>query len=226
MFKYEELIKKNRKITPIFKIISSEAADDEDEGFSFEDPNEEDTNEEESNEENNEEESDEGFSFDTSEGDDESSDEESEEDDGFSFGDDEGSEEDDGEGDDFSFGNDDEDDDSSKNNKSSVDPNEASIDTKLSELLREYVPKSISDLKVIVAKNLDIMKSCPYINDDIEYCIDKYNQAYDQMITKFIPRLDQIDDVSRLKFFVSYKSLFSKIAKAFVVSVQAEKRNK
>lgn len=224
MFKYEELIKKNRKITPIFKIISSEAADDEDEGFSFEDPNEEDTNEEESNDESNEEESDEGFSFDTSEGDDESSDDESEEDDGFSFGDDEGSEEDDGEGDDFSFGNDD--DDSSKNNKSSVDPNEASIDTKLSELLREYVPKSISDLKVIVAKNLDIMKSCPYINDDIEYCINKYNQAYDQMITKFIPRLDQIDDVSRLKFFVSYKSLFSKIAKAFVVSVQAEKRNK
>lgn len=224
MFKYEELIKKNRKITPIFKIISSEAADDEDEGFSFEDPNEEDTSEEENNDENNEEESDEGFSFDTSEGDDESSDDESEEDDGFSFGDDEGSEEDDGEGDDFSFGNDD--DDSSKNNKSSVDPNEASIDTKLSELLREYVPKSISDLKVIVAKNLDIMKSCPYINDDIEYCIDKYNQAYDQMITKFIPRLDQIDDVSRLKFFVSYKSLFSKIAKAFVVSVQAEKRNK
>lgn len=223
MFRYEELIKKNRKITPIFKVISSEAADD-DEGFSFEDPNEEDTNEEDANLEDNEEESDEGFSFDTSEGDDETTDDDSEDDD-FSFGDDEDGSDDD-EDDDFSFGNDSDDSDSSKNNKSSVDPNEASIDTNLSELLREYVPKSISDLKVIVAKNLDIMKSCPYINDDIEYCIDKYNQAYDQMITKFIPRLSQIDDVSRLKFFVAYKSLFSKIVKAFVVSVQAERRNR
>lgn len=192
----------NNKNFTISKLkLSSEAAEDEDDfsfkgpdSFEFDDTNDEETQETDNQDENQENDEGDDFSF--------SFDEDDESGEGNAFTDEESS-------------------DQKKEPKE--DPNDASLDISVNKVLRENLPEALKEFRTVSSTNVDRMKATPYTNDEIQKLIHLYRDIVDDYNKFYLYNLDKIDDSERLKIFLGYKFLLSKIEKAWSKLVLQEK---
>lgn len=194
----------NNKNFTISKLkLSSEAAEDEDDfsfkgpdSFEFDDPDDEETQDSENQDQNDNQENDESddFSF--------SFDDEDENDEGNAFTDGESSDE---------------------KKEPKEDPNKVSLDISLNTVLRENLPEALREFRTISSTNVDRMKASPYTNDEIQKLVHLYRNIVDDYNKFYLYNLDKIDDSERLKIFLGYKFLLSKIEKAWSKLVLQEK---